>query len=138
MNIEFTIPGEPKAQQRHRTGKGGHRYDPSKADKDAFLAQAMKYRPKKPIDGPISVRVKAWFKRPKKHYRTGRFSHQLKDDAPMYHAKVPDGDNILKFVLDAMNGVFWVDDCLAYSCSVYKCYAMGSVPRTEIQIEWDS
>ena len=39
---------------------------------------------------------------PKKWYRTGKYSGQLKDNAPIEHTIKPDIDNLLKFVMDAM------------------------------------
>ena len=63
-----------------------------------------------PTSDPVRVDLVFWFKRPKKHYRTGRFSDQLRDDAPRQHVDVPDLDKLARTTLDAMSGVIYVDD----------------------------
>ncbi len=132
-DISFTIPGNPKALKRHRRiKKSTLHYDPSAKDKDIFLAIAYKHRPDKPIDSPISIDVNCYFQRPKSHYRTGKYSHLLKPNFPIYHISTPDCDNLVKFICDALNGVFWRDDRYIYSVFIQKLY--DTVPRTEIKI----
>jgi len=131
-NITFVVPGNPVALKRHRTLKKGFSYDPSANDKADFLAKAMQYRPDIPFDGPISLTIVCFFKRPKSHYRAGKFSHQLKDTAPVWHTSTPDGDNLLKFVGDALNGIFWRDDKFIAVSQVIKKY--DESPRVAINI----
>jgi crossover junction endodeoxyribonuclease RusA len=50
----------------------------------------------------LSVSMVFYMPRPKKHYRTGKFSHILKDDSPSWHTNKPDRDNLEKAVLDCM------------------------------------
>ncbi len=45
-------------------------------------------------------------------------------------AKKPDFDKIAKIVVDALNGIAWVDDCQIVSASVSKQY--GASPRVEV------
>ena len=113
MVIRFFVPGNPKALKRHRNfqrGKFRGTYDPSKGDKSDFLALAEKNKPEAPLDGPLQVYMDFRFARPKKHFYTGKRAHILRDDAPMWHTNTPDADNLLKFVCDALNGIFWKDD----------------------------
>ena len=131
----FKIPGNPKALKRHRTFRKGDftgSYDPSKGDKADFLALASKYAPEKPYDCPLHVKMTFCFNRPKAHYRTGKNSHLLKDNAPHYHIKKPDLDNLEKFVADSLNGIFWKDDSIICSVSKEKIY--GDSPYIEIAI----
>jgi Holliday junction resolvase RusA-like endonuclease len=139
--IAFTITGEPQALKRHRTythGKGGRvlpfpmQVDPSKKDKENFLAIAHQHRPQNPIDTPIKLILTFYIGRPKKHYRTGQFANQLRPDAPKYHTSTPDTDNLIKFVSDSLNGVFWRDDSLIYIIEAQKVY--DEIPRTEVHI----
>jgi len=65
---------------------------------------------------PFGVHVIFYFDRPKKHFRTGKFSGMLKPNAPTRHFHKPDEDNLRKAVLDAL-GTFdglpplvWADD----------------------------
>lgn len=136
-DYEFTVLGEPQALKRHRTFRRGNfvgTYDPSKADKKDFVAAIQQNAPPKPIDAPLAITVKFYFSRPKSHYRTGKYAGVLKPNAPIWHTKRPDIDNLLKFIADSLNGVFWRDDTLI--CQVVKMSKRYSDrPRTEIYIK---
>ena len=125
--IEFFVPGKPQALKRHRTYRMPNgktvRVDPSGAAKDDFLAKAMEHRPEEPLRGPLWVVVFCYFARPKSHYGTGKNAGLLKDSAPVYHTSAPDADNILKFVGDALNGIFWRDDRQIAIARINKVYA---------------
>jgi len=133
--ISFTVPGNPQSLKRHRTFRRGNftgQYDPSKADKSDFLAMAMQHRPDVPLSCPLSVEINCCFPRPKGHYRTGKNAHLLKDGAPGWHTGRPDADNLGKFVCDALNGIFWMDDSCICLLTISKGY--GPVPYTEVTI----
>ena len=135
--IQFTVYGEPKAQKRHRhstVGKFVKTYDPGKSDKQDFLLMAQVNRPKAPITTPIRLRLKFFFSRPKSHYGTGKNAQTLKDSAPLVHVSKPDCDNLQKFVMDALNKVFWADDSLIYSIEAIKYYS--DTPRIEVSLEY--
>lgn len=62
--------------------------------------------------------------RPRRHYRTGRLSHQLRDDAPMLVPLKPDLDKLLRSTCDALGDAgAWVDDC-----RVVQVYALKTYP----------
>lgn len=46
----------------------------------------------------------------------------------------PDGDNVLKCVLDALNGVAYKDDAYVVHTSTYKQYAHDDIARIEVSI----
>ena len=48
------------------------------------------------------------------------------------HQKKPDIDNLIKFYLDAGNGILWLDDNCICRLSCFKCYSRN--PHTEIII----
>lgn len=133
--IVIEVYGDPRPQprQRHRAFKMGGRIvsqnytpkkDPVNTWKDLIALSAREYLPETPIAGPIRVDSSYKFRRPKSHYRTGRFSHQLKDSAPYYHTKKPDRDNLDKSFLDIMTQIgFWRDDCQVVSGEMEKTYA---------------
>ena len=98
MKIEFYVPGPPKALKRHRHTRQGFTYDPSKLDKQEFLLQCNRYKPRIPLYGPLGLTLKFVLPRPKKHFRTGRFSGQLKEDTPIRHTNTPDLSNLIKFL----------------------------------------
>lgn len=66
-----------------------------------------------PMTGPVRVEATFSFRRPKSHYRTGRYAHLLRENAPLFPITRAqgDGDKITRAVLDALDaaGVF-VDD----------------------------
>ncbi len=134
-DIEFKIPGNPKALKRHRTfqkGKFKGTYDPSEGDKADFLVKCIANKPDIPLDEPLAVTLMFCFPRPKSHYRTGAMAHLLRDVAPKWHTGIPDVDNLLKFVCDSLNGIFWKDDSRICHTTCSKVY--GDEPHILIQI----
>jgi Holliday junction resolvase RusA-like endonuclease len=137
--ISLVILGEPKGQKRHRStliGKGAgafiSNYDPSKRDKKNFADVVQGNAPKVPFEGPLKLDVHAFFGRPKSHYRTGKNSHILKDDAPLWKTSKPDRDNVDKFVLDSLTKIYWKDDAMICAGEILKQYS--DKPRLEIFI----
>ena len=133
--IRLVIPGEPKAQKRHRstTINGFIRnYDPSQASKKDFLWTVMNNAPAKPIDFPIRMDLFFFFSRPKSHYGTGKNASNLKSSAPRFHTTKPDIDNLYKFVTDSLNKVYYRDDSLISEVYTIKIYSEH--PRIEIVI----
>jgi len=109
-SIEFEIPGKPKALARPRKGNNGF-YCPDAKAKQDFLLQAKQYAPKEPFTGEIYLNCTFSFSRPVEHYRTGRYAGQVKKRyEDIMHTSRPDLDNCVKFVMDALNGVFFKDD----------------------------
>lgn len=128
------VPGKPVPQKRHRsTFKSGRirNYDPSYKDKKRFKAIVYKLSPKMLPKGGINVSVTFYMSRPKSHHRTGKYSHLLKSNAPKVHVSKPDIDNLSKFIMDALQGILWEDDCHIVSLEARKEYS--SNPRTEIE-----
>jgi len=116
---------KPLSQKRHKARRAGNRifiYDPSSKDKVEFKKQCYGFVPKFPLEGAISVSMVFTMPRPKSHYRSGKYSHILKDNAPMVHVSKPDIDNLIKFYLDAMTGSFWKDDCTICTIEASKIY----------------
>jgi len=133
----FTIFGVPRQQQRHRPAKWGGMYDPSAKDKKAFASKLTEFKPKEPIATPLMVRLVFYMPRPKKHFRTGKYSKVLKNNAPMLHSVKPDADNLAKLVLDVLeNAGFYKNDSQICQLQIEKLYIdVEEEPRTEIHIE---
>ncbi len=70
--------------------------------------------------------------RPKCHFRTGKFSHILRDDAPTWHTTAPDATKLTRGVEDALTGVCWKDDSMIAVQHVTKRY--GDRPGVMVSI----
>lgn len=62
------------------------------------------------LTGPLRLSICFRLPRPKKHYRTGRFAQQLREDAPTLHAGVPDLAKLVRCFEDSLTGIVWDDD----------------------------
>lgn len=133
--IHFEVLGEPQALKRHHVFRRGNHigvYDPNKESKESFLSVAHRHAPDVPLDCPLRLILSFYFQRPKSHYRGGKHAGQLKPSAPTYHTGRPDTDNLIKFVADGLNGIFWRDDSLL--CEVFAQKKYDERPRTIVQI----
>lgn len=64
----------------------------------------------RPFNEALKVEFIFFLKRPGTHYRTGKFSHMLRDDAPPWHVTKPDALKYARSTEDALTGVLWQDD----------------------------
>jgi Holliday junction resolvase RusA-like endonuclease len=125
MLFETTIPFEPVSLKRHRHRLHGGTYDPSKKEKDDFVKAIIEGLPKDKMTKPIRCVLNFYCKRPKTHYKTGKNSNVLKDTSPKYNINNKDLDNMVKFVLDALNDKLYVDDSLIFEINCSKLYSEG-------------
>jgi Holliday junction resolvase RusA-like endonuclease len=153
--ISFSVAGDPIPLARHRLSRR-RIYNPTAKEQQLFADAANKYLPKEPWDGPLKVKLLFYFKRPKHHYRTGKFADMLKEDADYWHVKrkgkqvenlfpittyisiiiiviAIDLDNLVKFVLDALNKKAYIDDSQICIINTAKLYT-DDRPRTEVVI----
>ena len=135
--IEIRVNGLPAPQGSKRHVGGGRMVESSKKVKPWRTAVAAETE--KHDFGPWPfVGVAVWFllPRPKSHYRTGRFAHLLKDNAPAYPDRYPDLDKLCRSTLDAlrMGGAF-KDDAQVVKLDAYKVYAdQAEQPGARIQV----
>lgn len=124
-DLSFKIYGEPRPQARPRlTGK--RVYSPKSEWRTlvqvASIAERLR-RNNKTFSGPLMVHLSYYFKRPKNHYRLGKFSTELKFDAPVYCNNGYDLDNLNKAVLDALtDSSLILDDRIIVELSSKKCW----------------
>lgn len=141
-DARFTIYGNPKSQKRHRFARRGSyiaAIDDSKDDKANFLAQIMQHRPEQPWDKSVAVELTFVLPHPKGHFRTGKHAGELRPDIPYMCARKPDIDNYIKLVLDALNGVFFLDDAQVVKIEAQKRYDhLPERPRTEVTMRYMS
>lgn len=127
--LAFTVIGVPAPQgSKRHVGNGvmvesSAKVKPWRQDVVA-AAVAMKEHDNwgAPV-GPVSVSVTFFLPRPKGHYRTGKFAHLLRDNAPGHCVK-PDIDKLVRSTLDALTtaGVLR-DDAQVHALHAHKAYA---------------
>lgn len=131
MLLEFFIPGIPIAKGRPRFVRAtGRTYTPEatmagERNIAYFAAAAMRGRPL--FSDPLELHIVATYLPPKSRTRAQRALPW----APFRGAR-PDVDNILKALLDACNGVVWVDDAIVASVRVAKVY--GEQPGINVTL----
>lgn len=127
--VVLTINGEPRAKGRPRVAQGRLIPDNSTAAEEVHIAnlgrKAMQNR--SPMVGPIRMRLEAVFEMP------FSWPQKIRNLERLEHVSKPDLDNIEKLVLDALNGVVYLDD--AQICEVIKRKRYGLGPRVEISLE---
>ena len=136
----FTVNGNPRPQIRHKYRRVGNfikTYDPSSEDKKVLYKKVVEFAPAKPFLASLMVQLVFYMKRPKFHFRTGKYSHLISPNAPKFHIVTPDCDNMAKLTLDVLeNAKFYKNDSQICQLQVEKIYCeLGEKPRTEIHIE---
>ena len=128
-SVTFVVHEDPVAQPRpkaRRIGPGIQIYTPQnkrvkgykKAVADAFIKRVEELDIiDLDITRPISILVVFCFCRPQSLLKADLTT------AEMTHVKKPDVDNLLKSVMDALNGVAWTDDSQVTTAVTSKKYA---------------
>lgn len=110
--------GRPVFRQRHANSK-------TKPWMSRVAEQAQSIWGSKPLlEGAVWVEILSLEPRPKSHYRTGRFSHLLRPDAPAFphRTSTGDSDKLRRAVQDALTGVVYRDDKLVVDGADRKDY----------------
>lgn len=129
--ISFTVQGRPVAKQAMRIGKTRNGkvicFRSTKVDKahDAFALQAAPHKPAKPHGGPVRVSLTFHFAMP---VSWPAWRRKLLLGQP--HTQKPDVDNLQKLALDALKGVFFVDDAQVYD--IHSRKAWGEQDETSV------
>lgn len=133
--IRFSVPGDPIGQGRPRfTRKNRIPYDPpkSKQYKAKVQREFQKVYRGKPFKGDIGVAITAWFGVPKSYTVKRKLACLQGVERP--HKK-PDADNIEKGLLDALNGLAYLDDKQIIELQISKRYAQTGQGRVDVKIE---
>jgi Holliday junction resolvase RusA-like endonuclease len=134
QSIRFEVPGTPQGKARPRFRRCGgfvRTYTPARTQeyeekiRNSYRKESGYLFEK---GQPISVSVSATFPIPKSLSKKKRAALIGK-----YHTKKCDTDNLLKSVLDALNGVAYSDDSQISVLTGVKRY--GADPRIVVQIE---
>jgi len=126
LTIRFTVPGDPRGKGRPKaTARGGHArvYTDAKTrayeDQIALLAKAA-MQGQEPLVGPVHVNVRVLFK---PSVSTSKKSREAMMAMEVLPVKRPDLDNVVKAILDGMNGIAFRDDAQVCSMTAAKRYA---------------
>lgn len=123
MKISFTVLGKPQGKARPRfRGCGRKPYTPKRTSEYEELVRASylaRYRSVM-LSGEITAEITAYFLVPKsasKSKITAMLSGKVNPTSR------PDVDNIIKAVLDALNGYAYKDDSAVVNVTAIKKYA---------------
>ena len=136
MEIKFTVPGQPKGKQRSRVCR--------------IRGKTITYTPKQTIEYeklvgasytavsrdffeksiPLEISILALFPIPKYVKKKTR---ELMINGYIFPTKKPDGDNIIKAILDVLNGVTYRDD--SQVCRIYFEKKYSEISKIEITIK---
>ena len=138
--IEFTIPGEPRGKSRPRVVRlkngASTSYTPDKTvayeemARQRFRQQWPSGELPFPDKTPVCVMITACFSIPKSASKKVRASMI---DGRISPTKKPDVDNVIKIVLDALNGFAWHDDAQVVLLQVTKEYTEHE-PFVRVQV----
>jgi crossover junction endodeoxyribonuclease RusA len=110
--ISFIVLGEPVPWARARS-RGSQRWNSPRVEaQKALIAGAARIAGAKPLEDPMRLTVTAY----------------------LSSWRRVDGDNILKLVADALNGVAYVDDAQVMHATVMKIVS-NEKPRTVVLVE---
>jgi len=126
---KVSIPVTPKPKQSIRLGNG-HAYNPSARGMEVtrkLVKKALGPLKYPLFSGPLSVIVKFFLPAP---HSLKEYKRQAMDRYP--HIKRPDGDNLEKYLNDALTGVLWTDDARIFAITRLKEYTSDKNGRTEI------
>ena len=119
----FTVKGQPKGKGRPRFTKNGHVYTPESTriyEEEIKLRYKEKYK-NEMLDGNIAVEVFI-NKKPASYLGIKKYNKLL----GKYCNIKPDTDNVVKAVLDALNGVAYADDKNVVEIYAVKKYSTES------------
>lgn len=118
--MKLEIPGDPIPLQRARAFKNRF-YDPQYEAKKNYLSYVKEHLPDQaelPFKGAISLEATFYFGLPKSWSQKKK-----KNNLNMPCLKHVDGDNLLKFPFDTLNGTLWIDDSQIYYIKAIKLWA---------------
>lgn len=133
MIYEFEVPGKIIGKGRPRLNSyTGAVYTPTRTkDYETLVEQyfLLKYPRFKPFEGRVQVEITANFEIPKS---TKKADKELMLENKINPTKKPDIDNIVKIVLDAMNGIAFKDDTQITKLQIEKIYSTSECVNVKI------
>ena len=134
MKVKFTVLGEPRGKQRPRMTKTGHTYTPIETVQYENLVRLEYSRQCHDFifedRTPLDARITAYYSIPKStsvNKRQAMLEHRIR---PINKV---DCDNLVKIVLDSLNGIAYRDDVQVVDCQVRKFYS--DRPRVVVTLQ---
>ena len=135
-SIELTVPGEPMGKQRPRWSRYGsdprQPHTPTKTKNyEVYIKElfVQKYPGFEPMNKPLKLLLAAYLTIPKS--KSKKIKDLMGADV-LRPTKAPDLDNCLKIVMDALQGLVFINDAQVTSIRAIKRWS--HVPRIEIEI----
>lgn len=136
MKYEFVVLGQPVGKGRPKFSNMGNfvrAYTPDKTtnyENLVKIAFQCNENCKHLGDAPLGVKIVAFFQTPKS---LSKKKQAMAESGELRPCTKPDVDNIVKIVLDALNGIAYDDDRQVVKLSFNKFYS--TEPRVVIEIE---
>lgn len=134
MGLVFEVPGEPRGKGRPRFTRDGHAYtdEETRSYEKKIIAYYRQYLRgfQWGDNAMVSVDVLAVYPIPKRATKASLAAIQAGKILPK---KKPDIDNVIKVVLDSLNGIAYKDDSQVVMVSGRKIY--GHEPKLIIEMK---
>lgn len=130
--LRFTVPGKGRGKGRPRSKPGGgipYTPKPTILYENLIKLQAQAAGAVV-LEGPITLLVTVYVSIPQSVSRKRRADMLSGAEAPM---RKPDNDNILKIVMDALNGIAWKDDVQCVVTALAKQWS--DTPRVVVTLK---
>lgn len=129
--IEIEEKAIPKGRPRFvRRGNFVQAYTPKKThDYEKRIAQIYKERINEKYEGPIRILIKVEIK-PAKSLSKKKTQELIEKQ---WHEQKPDVDNLAKAILDALNGIAYLDDSQIQELDVVKCWSFRDCITLQIE-----
>lgn len=135
MIYHFTIKGNPKPKQSVRFTKTGHKYQPKELiqEEKNIRSQIIEQLPKnfELLKNGIELSIVFYFP-PLKTFNK-KIMNDIENGKIIPKTTKPDLDNLEKMILDAMQGVVYLNDSQIYCKASQKYYSL--TPQINITIE---
>lgn len=130
--VLFFVPGQPVPKKRPRVMKSGVTFTPKESlyyENRVLGAYKQKYPMREPTKDPLRLCVTFSFPIPQSAKRK-KLPDKIQPGDQFVHR--PDLDNLVKSVLDALNGVAFADDAQVVMIVAQKVY--GAIPGATVTI----
>lgn len=126
----FTVLGQPQGKGRPRFTRTGHPFTPEKTrEYEALIGRCYEEAGGELLSGYVGVFIRAYYKIPKNFSKEKR---GFIERGLLKPAVKPDIDNVIKAILDGLNGRAYHDDNQVVYVSAEKHYS--DEPKVEVMV----